>query len=275
MANTALPSGVMSVMVGVGNTVKLAVVVSVTPFTVTEIGPVIASAGTSALILVVVDAVMLAVIPLNDTVFSASGVLKFVPVIVTIAPTAAPVGLKLLIVGLGKTIKLVAEGRVTPLVVNVILPVVAPGGTLVVRDVVVAESVIAVVLLNLIMLSAVVGPKFEPLIVTTAPIAPLPGVKPEIPGEGNTVKFEVLNIVIPLTVTLTGPVLAPAGTEVISNVADDEVTVEGKPLNDTELFAGVVLKFVPEIITIAPGAPVAGLNPINVGVGNTVKLPGL
>lgn len=113
------------------------------------------------------------------------------------------------------------------------------------------------------------------MIVTVAPTAPLPGVNPEIPGEPNTLKFELLVIVIPLTVTLIGPVLAPAGTEVVSEVVVDAVTMEVIPLNDTELFAGVILKFVPVIVTIAPAAPVAGLNPINVGVGKTVKLPGL
>jgi hypothetical protein len=34
---------------------------------------------------------------------------------------------------------------------------------------------------------------------------------------------------------------------------------------------GVVLKFVPEIVTVAPGAPWLGLNPDMVGSGNTVK----
>ena len=54
--------------------------------------------------------------------------------------------------------------------------------------------------------------KFVPLIVTAAPTAPLVGVKLAIVGAG--VKFDALVAVPPAVVTLSGPVVAPAGTVV-------------------------------------------------------------
>jgi hypothetical protein len=49
----------------------------------------------------------------------------------------------------------------------------------------------------------------------------------------------------------------------------NELTIAGVPLNDKE---GVVLKFVPVIVTIAPTEPLEGVNPVIVGVDSTAKL---
>ena len=68
----------------------------------------------------------LAALPLNST---AVAPLKFVPVIVTLAPTAPLVGVKLAIVGAGMTVKLAALIAVPPSVVTLTGPVVAPAGT--------------------------------------------------------------------------------------------------------------------------------------------------
>ena len=68
---------------------------------------------------------------------------------VTVAPTAPLEGPKLVIVGEGKTVKFVALVMVTPLIVNVILPVVAPAGTVAVMLVAVDKEIIDGVLLNL------------------------------------------------------------------------------------------------------------------------------
>jgi len=54
--------------------------------------------------------------------------------------------------------------------------------------------------------------KFVPLIVTPVPAGPLVGVKLAIVGAGITVKLAALVAVPPGVVTLTGPVVAPAGT---------------------------------------------------------------
>jgi hypothetical protein len=90
-------------------------------------------------------------------------------------------------------------------------------------------------------------------------------------GDPNTIKLDVLITVTPLTVTAIGPVVAPAGTRVVSVLAEDAVTFAGTPLKVTTLLAGVALKFVPEITTVAPGAPLDKLNPVMVGEGAMVK----
>jgi hypothetical protein len=65
-------------------------------------------------------------VPLN---FTAVAPVKFVPVIVTLMPTAPLVGKKLVIVGVKLTVKLVALVAVPAEVVTAIGPVVAPAGT--------------------------------------------------------------------------------------------------------------------------------------------------
>ena len=60
--------------------------------------------------------------------------------------------------------------------------------------------------------TAVAPVKFVPLIVTLVPSGPLVGVKLVIVGAGITVKLLVLVAVPPGVVTLSGPVVAPAGT---------------------------------------------------------------
>ena len=54
--------------------------------------------------------------------------------------------------------------------------------------------------------------KFVPLIVTLVPAGPLVGVKLVIVGGLTTVKLLALVAVPPGVVTLSGPVVAPAGT---------------------------------------------------------------
>jgi hypothetical protein len=62
--------------------------------------------------------------------------------------------------------------------------------------------------------TAVVPVKFEPLMVTLVPAAPPVGVKLVIAGAlaVTTVKLLALVAVPPAVVTLSGPVVAPAGT---------------------------------------------------------------
>ena len=60
--------------------------------------------------------------------------------------------------------------------------------------------------------TAVAPVKFVPLIVTLVPAGPLVGVKLVIVGGLSTVKLLALVAVPPGVVTLSGPVVAPAGT---------------------------------------------------------------
>ena len=74
--------------------------------------------------------------------------MKFVPVIVTVAPGEPAAGLNEVMVGVANTTKLDALNIVTPLTAIEIFPVVAPGATAVVRLVAVEAVTTAVVLLN-------------------------------------------------------------------------------------------------------------------------------
>ena len=69
------------------------------PETVTMTLPVVAPAGTGAVMLVVFQAVGVAVTPLNFTVLAPCGLPKFVPVITTEVPATPDVGFNPVIVG--------------------------------------------------------------------------------------------------------------------------------------------------------------------------------
>jgi len=187
------------------------------------------------------------------------------------APAAPLTGLKFVNVGVASTMKSELLDTVMPFNVSVIFPVVAPAGTVVLMLVDVAAVTTLVTPLNLITLLTGVVLKFVPAMLTTAPGAPLSGVKLTIDGVGKIEKLPVLIIVTPLVVTETGPVEVPAGTVRVMVVAVEAVTVAATPLKDTALFVGVVLKFVPLIVMVAPTAPEEGLRLVMVGLGNTVK----
>ena len=70
----------------------------------------------------------------------------------------------------------------------------------------------------------------------------------------------------PPTVTDITPVVAPAGTVVVILVAVLAVTNAVVPLNITMLLAGVVLKFVPVMVTTVPMGPLVGLKEVMVGL---------
>ena len=271
VAVSAPLAGFRLVIVGVGNTLKLTPLIKVTPLTITEMGPVVAPAGTVVAILLVVELVTTPATPLNNTILFAGVVLKLVPLIVTGVPTAPLVGLKPVKVGDGNTVKFVALVSVTPLTVNVILPVVAPAGTVATMLVVVDDVTTAATPLNSTSLLPGVVLKFVPVIVIEAPTAPLEGLNPVMVGVAKTVKFETLNIVTPLTVTEILPEVAPAGTVVVILLFVDEVTVAVVPLNFTTLSVAFALKLVPLITTTAPTAPLVGDKLVIVGVGNTVN----
>src|SRR5947199_5920748 len=116
----------MTTMPTPAETVKLLTLVAVPPAVVALIVPVVAPVGTVAAICVAELTVKAAVVPLN---FTAVAPVKAVPVIVTLAPTAPLVGEKLVMDGGGITVKELALVPVPPAVVTLIVPVVAPLGT--------------------------------------------------------------------------------------------------------------------------------------------------
>jgi hypothetical protein len=90
----------------------------------------------------------------------------------------------------------------------------------------------AVVPLKLTLLLPCVVPKFDPIIVTGAPTSADVGLTPVMAGGGITVKFTPL-LATPLTVTTTGPVVAPLGTKVVMLVEVQLKAADAMPLNET------------------------------------------
>ena len=177
---TAPLVGLKVVIVGVGKTLKLDALVIDIPLVVTEIGPVDAPAGTDVAILEAFEDVTTAATPLKLTVGEA---LKFVPVIVTVALTAPLFGVKLVMAGVAKTLKLAELTIVMPLVVIDIFPVEVPDGTTAVILEEVEETTVAETPLNNTIGDAL---KLFPLIVMVAPAAPRVGVKLDMLGVDNT-----------------------------------------------------------------------------------------
>ncbi|HKM84458.1 MAG TPA: hypothetical protein VJY15_26305, partial [Candidatus Acidoferrum sp.] len=182
--------GFKLVMPGAGTvTVKLTPLLA-SPPTVTTTFPVVAPAGTGATMLVALQFVGVAVVPLNLSVLVPCVAPKFAPVIVTEAPTNPDVGFKLVILGPGAvTVKLVPL-LATPPTVTTTFPVVAPAGTGATMLVALQLVAVAAVPLNLTVLVPCVAPKFAPVIVTDAPTNPEVGFRLVMLGAGTvTVKL--------------------------------------------------------------------------------------
>src|SRR5467141_3914456 len=265
--------GFKLVMLGGGTvTVKLIPLLA-TPPTVTTTFPVVAPAGTGATMLVALQLVGVAVIPLNFTVLVPCVAPKFVPAIVTDVPTNPDVGFKLVMLGAGTaTVKLIPL-LATPPTVTTTFPVVAPAGIGTTMLVALQLVGVAVIPLNFTVLVPCVAPKFAPAIVTDAPTNPDAGFKLVMLGPGTvTVKLAPL-LGTPPTVTTTFPVVAPAGTGATMLVALQLVGTAPTPLNATVLVPCVAPKFAPAIVTDVPTNPDVGFKLVMLGPGTvTVKL---
>lgn len=99
-----------------------------TPPTVTKTLPLVAPVGTGATMLVALQLAGVAAVPLKVTVLEPWVAPKFTPVIVTEAPTAPEVGLRLVIAGVVVTVK-ATPLLAAPPTVTTTLPEVAPDGT--------------------------------------------------------------------------------------------------------------------------------------------------
>src|SRR2546426_28475 len=180
------------------------------PPTVTTTLPVVAPLGTGTIMLVLLQLVGPAIVPLNATVLAPCAAPKFVPVIVTTVVTGPEVGLKL---------EMFCGGRVkmTPLLgmpftVTTTLPVVAAAGTCTEMPVVLQNVGVADVPLKVTVLVPCADPKLVPVIVTCVPTGPEVGLRLVMLGGGMTVKMTPL-LARPLMVTTTLPVTADVGTE--------------------------------------------------------------
>jgi hypothetical protein len=267
--STAPEVGVRLVMLGVGKTVKLTPLLA-TPSTVTTTLPVAAPVGTGTCIEELFHAVGVAVVLSNTTVLVPWVAPKFVPEIVTTAPTGPKLGVRLVMLGVGRTVKLIPLLG-TPFTVTTTLPVIAPVGTGTLIEVLAQVVGVAVVPLKTTVLVLCVAPKFVPLMVTEVSTAPEVGVRLVMLGVGKTVKLTPL-LATPLTVTTTLPVAAPVGTGTCIEVLLHAVGVAVVLSNTTVLVPCVAPKFFPEIVTTAPTGPELGDRLVMLGVSRTVKL---
>jgi hypothetical protein len=238
----------------------LEVTVKLTPLlgtlaTVTMTLPGVAPEGTGATILVSLQLVGVAAVPLKVSVLVACEPPKPEPETVTDVPTGPVVGLTLMMLGGGVTVKSTPL-LATPPTNTTTLPVVAPCGTGTVMLVLLQLDDLDCVPLNWTKLEIVptVGPKFVPVMVTMPPMGPDVGLMLVMLGGGVTVKSTLL-LATPPTVTTTFPVVAPAGTVTVMLVALHEEAVATVLLKVTVLFPCGVPKFEPVMIIFAPTGP--------------------
>jgi hypothetical protein len=264
-APTSPDVGLMLVMLG-GRTVKFTTLLA-TPPTLTPTLPVDA-VGTVAMMLVALQLAAVAATPLNDTVLVPWVVPKLVPLIVTDVPICPDVGLTLVIVGVGRTVKATAL-LARPPTVTTMLPVVAPAGTGTTMLEVLHEVGVAAVPLNVTVLVPWAAPKVEPIRVIKVPTAPEAG--PMLLMFGATAKFTPL-LATPPTMTTTLPVVAPDGTGTTMLVAAQLTGTDVVPLKLMKLDPCTEPKPVPVIVTEVPTGPDDGLTFVITGLGGiTVK----
>ena len=167
---TGPAAGFNPVMVGGVVTVKSTPGLAIPP-TVTTTFPVVAPEGTGTVMLVELQFVGVAAVPLNVTVLVPCGFPKLFPEIVTGVPTGPDVGFNPVIAGGCVTVK-VTLLLATPPTVTTTLPVVAPEGTGTVILVVLQFVGVAAVPLNVTVLVPCGLPKFFPEMVTGVPTGP-------------------------------------------------------------------------------------------------------
>jgi hypothetical protein len=265
---TEVPTGPLAglklLMVGACKTVKLAPLVAIPPTVVTEIGPLVATEGTVAMIFMPLN-LKLALAPLKATCVAP---FRLLPLMVTALPTPPTAGEKLAIVGgrFETTLNAVPVVAEPPPVVTVIKPLVAPDGTVAVICVSEFTAKLALVLLKVTRVAPV---KAVPAIVTAAPIPPLAGLKLAIVGAGIKVKLLLLVTEPPPVVTPSGPVTAFVGTVALICVSELTVKLAFAPPKAT-----CVAPVRPEPVMVMdfPAAPLVGVKLVIAGGAVTLKL---
>jgi hypothetical protein len=244
-------------------TVKFTPLLAVPP-TVTTTLPVVAPAGTAATMLVALQFVGVADVPLKLRVLVPRDMPKFVPVIVTEVPTGPDVGVRLAMLGAKPEADVTVNPiplLATPPTVTTTFPVVTPAGTAATMLVALQLVGVAAVPLKLTVLLPGDTPKFAPVIVTEVPTGPEFGLRLVILGaepEAEVTVNATPLLATPPTVTTTFPVVAPAGTTTTMLVALQFVGVAAVPLKVSVLLPCDAPKFVPVIVTDVPATPEAG-----------------
>lgn len=203
--------GESEVMAGAGDTVNVTPLLFDPP-AVTTTEPVVAPTGTGTRMLVSLQLIGVATVPLNLMVLVPWGEPNPDPVTLIVVFAGPEFGDKLLILGAAVRVK-VTPALDWPPTVTTTGPVVAPVGTGVTILVLLQLVGAAAVPLNVTVLLPWVAPKFDPVIVIDVPTLPESGERllTEGTGGGGTVKATPL-LATPPTVTITFPLVAPAAT---------------------------------------------------------------
>ena len=188
---------------------------------------------------------------------------KFVPMIVTVAPLAAPDGVNDVMVGAGMKVN-PASKPVPPGVITDTFPEdpLATTAEICVEEFTVKEEAAVPP-----KLTAVAPEKFVPVIVTVAPLAALLGVKDVMAGAGMKVN-PACKSVPPGVVTDTFPEVPVATT---AEICVEEFTVKEVAAVPPKLTAVAPEKFVPVIVTVAPLAALVGVKDVMLGAGMKVN----
>lgn len=269
---TAPDVGDRLLMLGGTKTVKGTLLLA-SPPTVTVTFPNVAPLGTGTTMLVALQLVGVAAVPLKVTVLVPCVEPKFVPVIVTEVPMGPEVGDKLVMLGGTITVK-AAPLLARPATATTTFPVVAPLGTGTTTLVALQLVGVAAVPLNVTVLVPCDEPKLAPAIVTEVPTGPEVGDKLVMLGGTTTVKRAPL-LERPATATTTLPLVAPVGTGTTMLEALQLDGVAAVPLNVTVLVPCDAPKLVPVIVIAMPTAPEVGERLVMLGGTVTVNAAGL
>src|SRR4051794_18674013 len=105
------------------------------------------------------------------------------------------------------------------------------------------------------------------------PTGPLVGVKLVTVGAGTVTVNDPALVAVPCGVTTAIlPVVAPAGTVALTEVAETGVMVAALPLNVMDVAPD---RFAPEMVTTVPTGPLAGVKLLMLGGVVTVKFEAL
>ena len=148
--------------------------------------------GAGTVMLVALQLVGAAVVPLNVTVLVPCVPPKFVPVIVTEVPNGPEEGLMLVMLGAWITVKVIPL-LASPPTVTTTGPVVAPAGTGAMMLVALQFDTVAIVPLKVTVLVPCEAPKLEPVIVMAVPTAPEVWLKLVMLGAVAPPPFAALN----------------------------------------------------------------------------------
>ena len=257
------PDGLKPVILGA--TRNTAVVVPGPAGLVTVTVPVRAPSGTVTFSEVAVTRLTGAVtFPLNVTAVAPT---RFVPVIVTVAPTGAAAGVKPVGRGVWNTTSSAALVAVPSAVVTLIRPDGVPAGARKRTKISEVSTMKVAGIVNAPTFTVGrprpalrLAPKTETTV--SDPAMTDAGSNPSMRGRTRNEAAETP--APPAVVTEIGPVVAPLGTTALSDVAVTAVGVTGIPLKRTWT---AVSRPVPVTVTSVPTVPPAGVNPLITGSG--------